>query len=301
MPPGSEISRRRLLSAARHRRDGEPADFDLMAIAARSENGPPRPHRPWPSDDIAFLSAVLDAHQVPKTLVAALAESAARQPRNTLVVERLSAALADRLRFAPLGDVLRARAVLLAGPPGAGKTTVAAKIAARIGKARAMLVSVQTEASAGATSIAECAAALDISLAEAADADGLSACLALAQGRQIVIDTPGTCSDAALTALIATAEALPLLVLPADCDPAEAAATAQRFAALGLRTLLPTRLDLARHLGGLLTAADAAGLALPAAGTTTHFTFGLRPLTPALLARRLLADALQTESTRVPA
>jgi hypothetical protein len=116
----SPISPHRLLSAARRRRDGAPADFDLQAIAARSADAPARPRRLWPSDDIAFLGAVLEAHQVPKGLIARLAEIAAKLPLSTLLVERLSAALAGGFRFTPLGDVLRARAILLLGPPGTG-------------------------------------------------------------------------------------------------------------------------------------------------------------------------------------
>jgi flagellar biosynthesis protein FlhF len=301
MSPRSKISRRRLLNAARRRRDGEPADFDLLAIAARSAGEPSPPRRPWPSDDIAFLSAVLEAHQAPPSLIAGLAAVAAKLPLNTLLVERLSAALADRLRFASLGDVLRARALLLLGPTGAGKTTLAAKIAARIGETRAMLVNADTESRGGSARIEEYAAALGIPSAGAADAAALVGCITMAEGRQLVIDTPGSCSDAALGALIAAGDALPLLVLPADGDAREAAAMAQRYAVLGARTLLPTRLDLARHLGGMLAAADAAGLALPAASTTPHFAFGLRPLTPGLVARRLLAGALHGERSRLPA
>jgi flagellar biosynthesis protein FlhF len=300
MSTRSPISSHRLLRAARRRRDGAPTDFGLRALAARRADAPGQPRRLWPSDDIAFLGAVLEAHQVPKNLIARLAEIAAKLPLNTLLVERLSAALAGGFRFTPLGDVLRARAILLLGPPGAGKTTLAAKIATRIGETRAMLVAV-TASDAGTARIEEYGAALRIPVAKIADAAALAGCLTAAAGRQLVIDTPGASSDATLAALVAAGDALPLLVLPADGNAAEAAAMAQRFGALGAHTLLPTRLDLAHQLGGMLAAADAAGLALPAAGTTPHFALGLRPLTPGLLARRLLAGALQAERPRLPA
>lgn len=73
------------------------------------------------------------------------------------------------------------------------------------------------------------------------------------------------------------------------------------FAPLGAKTLLPTRLDLVRRLGGVLAAADAGRLALPAAGVTPHFAFGLRRLTPEAVARRLLAAALHDPRSQVSA
>src|SRR5258707_5189687 len=63
------------------------------------------------------------------------------------------------------------------------------------------------------------------------------------------------------------------------------------FAPLGARALLPTRLDLVRRLGGVPAAADAGRLALSAAGVTPQFAYGLHPLTPLLLSRRLFSGA----------
>ena len=70
-------------------------------------------------------------------------------------------------------------------------------------------------------------------------------------------------------------------VLLADADLARA------FAVLGARHLLPTRLDAARRLGGVVSAAAEAGLALTEAGTGPGVADGLSPLSPEWLARRL--------------
>ncbi len=51
----------------------------------------------------------------------------------------------------------------------------------------------------------------------------------------------------------------------------------------------------------MLAAADAGRLALPASGVTPHFAFGLRPLTPEIVARRLLASALSDQRATVTA
>jgi len=97
--------------------------------------GAPAPAIALPSDPIGFLTDVLDAHHVPAQLVERLVAAAAASPSQAVVADRLAAALAGEIAFAPLDDVLRAPALVLLGPPGAGKTALAAKIAMRLGEA----------------------------------------------------------------------------------------------------------------------------------------------------------------------
>ncbi|MDI3309524.1 MAG: hypothetical protein QJR07_20825 [Acetobacteraceae bacterium] len=109
----------------------------------------------------------------------------------------------------------------------------------------------------------------------------------------MLIDTAGCdpfdpAQAEALLLLARAAGATIVAVLPAGLDAGEAADLARAFAALGARHLLPTRLDAARRLGGVLAAA-AAGLALTEAGTGPSVADGLTPLTPDWLARRLEA------------
>jgi flagellar biosynthesis protein FlhF len=107
----------------------------------------------------------------------------------------------------------------------------------------------------------------------------------------VLIDTAG-CDPfdpgqaAALLALARASGADIVAVLPAGLDAQESADLARAFAVLGARHLLPTRLDAARRLGGILAAA-AAGLALTEAGTGPGVADGLTPLSPEWLARRL--------------
>jgi hypothetical protein len=53
-----------------------------------------------------------------------------------------------------------------------------------------------------------------------------------------------------------------------------------------------------RRLGGLLTAASAGNYAIVGGSVTSHFTYGLCPLTPSVLARRLLGAALDDRHWR---
>jgi flagellar biosynthesis protein FlhF len=83
--------------------------------------------------------------------------------------------------------------------------------------------------------------------------------------------------------------------LPANVEPDEAVEIVGAFRALPIRRLLATRLDIVRRLGGLIAAASCGGYDLVGGSVTPHFTYGLRPLTPMVLARRLLRAALDDQ------
>jgi flagellar biosynthesis protein FlhF len=297
---------RRARRAARLKLEGGERDFDLFAVAARSAGEPGMPARPWPGNDLAFLTAVLEAHHVPVQLVKRLVAAASQLPLSSLLMDRLSAALADQIRFSSFDEVLRLPVLMLVGPPGAGKTTLAAKLAARMGERRALLVSTDISRPGGIAQLEEYARALGLPVAVATNAEALARLIAGAAGRRVLIDTAGIApgdDDARdrLAGFIAASGTAPLLVLPADSAAEEAAAMARFFVELGARSLMPTRLDLVHRLGGMLAAADAGRLELPAAGVTPHFAYGVRQLTPQMVARRLLAGALHNARSQLPA
>jgi flagellar biosynthesis protein FlhF len=112
------------------------------------------------------------------------------------------------------------------------------------------------------------------------------------EGIPALVDLPGSDPFMAqerdeLAALAATASGHAVAVLPAGLDPAEAADLAAAYAEAGARLLVATRLDLSRRVGAVLAAAQA-GLALAEAGIGPGAADGLVPLTPDLLAARLL-------------
>ena len=144
---------------------------------------------------------------------------------------------------------------------------------------------------------------LGLPLAVATSPEALAETVAGAAGRKVIIDTAGSALDNAeaderLRAFIAAAKAEPVLVLPAECSAEDAAVMARAAAAYGARFLFVTRFDLVRRIGAALAAAEAGHLALAAASVTPHFAFGLRELTPEVLARRLLQGALHEERWR---
>jgi flagellar biosynthesis protein FlhF len=205
----------------------------------------------------------------------------------------LRTALAQEFRFARLP--LDPGPLLLAGPPGAGKTLSAAKLATRLVLAGTppLLVTADGRRAGAAEQLAAFARVLDLSLAVANTPASLAKALARrAPGQPALVDMPG-CDpfDAAAArrhaALADAVRGAAVLVLPAGLDAEEAAETARAFHLLGCRHLLPTRLDATRRLGGVLAAAAAADLALTEAGTGQDVATGLTRLDADWLAQRM--------------
>jgi flagellar biosynthesis protein FlhF len=237
-----------------------------------------------------------------------IAPDAARAPALPPVLRRhnLPLALAGRLTGRPLAEALAGAfrfealpiggaPLLLAGPPGAGKTTSCAKLATRLvlSGAAPLLVSADGRRAGAAEQLAAFARVLGLPLAIAATPAALAKALSRrAPGQAVLVDLPG-CDpfDAGAArrqaAFAEAATGAPVLVLPAGLDAEEAAETARAFHLLGCRHLLPTRLDAARRLGGVLAAAAAGELAFTEAGTGQDIAAGLVPLTPEWLAERL--------------
>ncbi|WP_372617906.1 GTP-binding protein [Falsiroseomonas sp.] len=233
----------------------------------------------------AAIPAVLRRHNLPAALA------------HRLTGGKLDTAIGREFRFAKLP--LDGGPLLLAGPPGAGKTTSCAKLATRLVLAGTppLLVTADGRRAGAAEQLAAFARVLDLPLAIASSPGSLAKALARrAPGQQALVDLPG-CDpfDSAAArrhaALAEAARGTSVLVLPAGLDAEEAAETARAFHLLGCRHLLPTRLDAARRLGGVLAAAAAADLAFTEAGTGMDVATGLTPLAPAWLAERLAQGA----------
>lgn len=208
---------------------------------------------------------------------------------------RLARALAGAFRFSPTPTTAQGP-VMLIGPPGAGKTATAAKLIARevLAGGKVQALTCDTQRAGGLEQLGAFTRVMDVPLAAVESAIDLPTAISRAGGRA-VIDTAGANPfDPAemrhLSGLVAAARVEPVLVLPAGGDPREMAEAAAEFAAIGARSLIVTRLDAARRIGGLLGAADGAGLGIADASMTPFVGEGLNPLSPVLLARMLLGD-----------
>jgi flagellar biosynthesis protein FlhF len=207
--------------------------------------------------------------------------------------------LSDQLRFAPL-DPVPATPLLLAGPPGSGKTASCAKLAARALAAGAsvVLASCDTGRSGGPGQLQALAERLGAGFATADSARALEAIAqeAAAAEALLLVDSPAASHlqprDLALVAGLAeAARAEPLLCLPADARPDDAADLVQASAEAGLTRALLTRLDLTTRPAGVLLALGGghkALLGLCLVSDTPFIAGGLAPATPARLARLLI-------------
>lgn len=285
-----------------------------VRVTAGLEAAPCAP-APAPPADLEALAEALDDHGVPAGLAERLLAAAgarlggvgAAPPVSQ--VDVLAAALAAELAFAPPPDGPGGGPWLLVGPPGAGKTATAAKLAARarLGGRAAALVTMDSEKSGGRAQIAAFAEALEVPLAEAADAAALSEAVARATADALVlVDAPGTSpfdagAGATLAGFTAAAGARPLAVLPAGGDALETAEAALAYAELGARHMVASKLDAARRLGGIVNAAHTAALALVGGGVAPTIGDGLAALDAPALARLLLQREVEASTAERPA
>jgi len=254
---------------------------DGVEITAALEPGDPPPPATAPA--AARAGGALRFHGVPEALARRLGGPSLR------------GALATELSFEPLPLQRGGPPLLLAGPPGGGKTLTVARLATRLVMAgTAPLVVTADGRRAGATEqLAAFTRLLGLNLVVASHPVTLARAIAgRPEGTPALIDLPGSDPFLAqereeLAALAATATGRVVAVLPAGLDAAEAADLAGAYAEAGARLLVATRLDLARRIGGVLAAAHA-GLALAEAGISPGAADGLVSLTPDLLATRLM-------------
>ncbi len=254
----------------RPHRPGTPA-------APRDASASPRPVGP------SFVETTLAWHGLPPALIALLTAAPMEQ------------ACARTFRYAPLPVGAEDDPLLLAGPPGSGKTLTVARLATRLVLAgqQPMVITADGKRAGAVEQLAAFTRLLGLTLVAANTPQMLSRALGHREpGQPVLIDAPGLeLEDPAqaetLQGLLASSAAAMALVLPCGLDASEAQEIARAHAGLGARTLVATRTDPSRRLGGVLCAAAAAKLTLSEAGIGSGAADGLVALTPAFLAERL--------------
>lgn len=241
------------------------------------------------------ISRALMWHHVPSGLhekiMTQAEQSKGKTPRSIL-----ADALAALFRFHPLGAERYETPIMLVGQPGAGKTTTVAKLAARavMDNLNVAVITADTVRAGGVEQLAAFTKVLKINLAKVNTPDQLKAALKDAsKADQILIDCPGVNAfdPASMKELFAYAKAAHIEIIatiPAGLDADEAADIARAFAVLGARGIIPTRLDVARRLGGVLSGADQANLAFVGMGDKPDIADGFTPLDASRLASLLL-------------
>ncbi len=276
------------------------AAIDPASFATGSPAAPQReaPRNRAPADPVDVIATALHYHGVPvdlaQRLISVNSEFALGDARQTL-----TAAWRTRFAFQSLTEHAPAKPILLAGLPGAGKSSTLAKLAAQAKAHQWPIVAVTCDlAKAGAVEqLATYAKALEIQAFRAKDAATLQVAVSRAdQGAMILIDTIGTnplvpADLKQLRELIAAVAADPVLVMAAGGDVSESMELAAAYAEAGCRRLIATKLDVARRYGGLLAAADVAKLSFAGFGTSPEIATGLAAARADRLCRLFLPEA----------
>lgn len=217
-----------------------------------------------------------------------------------LSVEALGRSVEDRItslvRVAGSPTTPRDAVLAFVGPPGAGKTVTAAKLAVRAHVAEGMtrLVSLDGVNLGASGYLAALGAASGVPNTMAVTADEIRAVFARRVAGLTVIDTPGV-NPRDVAAVGALADRLRLaaptevhLVLPATTKSDDAMAAVRSLAVLGLTHVTFTRLDEAATCGSLLTVCETGGLPLSYVAAGRDIPNDLNPGTARGLARRVL-------------
>ncbi|MGE0407762.1 MAG: hypothetical protein AB7P23_00715 [Amphiplicatus sp.] len=243
------------------------------------------------------IDALLTPHGVGPEMMMAIIDGA-RESRIGEDLYRLETAFSLAFKFAPL-ELSPSTPIMLVGATGAGKSSSAAKLAARaMRKDGCAFIMTADSGRAGAVDQLK-------TYADNLGADffivntpfDVDEALRFNKPRgAIVLDTPGVSpfdagDIAALKALRESADAEPVLVLPASGDPAEYEEWAAAFKDFGVRRLIITKFDAAKRVGSALNAAFMSGLALAHFSESAFISEGVLDASPEFLARRLLASA----------
>ena len=213
------------------------------------------------------------------------------------------AAIEHLFQFSPLPQKAMNKAMLFCGPPGSGKTLAVAKTAARgvMNGLKVGVISTDTVRAGGIEQLAAFTKLLRINIQKAESPQQLAQTIeALRACDQILIDTAGmnpfnTEDIKRLAKLIGASDIEPYLVLPGGMDAEESGEMGRVFATIGVHTLVPSRIDMARRLGGLLSAAHHGGMNFADASNTPKVADGLISLNPKTLSKLLMPAAYREE------
>lgn len=187
---------------------------------------------------------------------------------------------------------------LFMGVPGSGKSTAVAKAAtlARFKGLTGCIISTDNVRAGANSQLKAFAEILETPFHFVADAKSLykQAGEAAEKYDLVFIDTPGINpflpgETAKVSRFTEAVKADMFLTMDAGKNPHDAVEIADIFASMGASCLLPTRLDLTRRIGTLLSVAECTGLSFCAAGVSAQIAQGLADIDAASLAKLVLA------------
>ncbi len=272
----------------------------VMRLRVPKTDGPSHAH-PFDRDQLA---SVLRAHRTPDELSEALVEAAEESGIPDLTLA-LASALDRFMQGSPTNADDRS-GIILVGPPGAGKTAIAAKLAAqhRLAGTSVVLAATDTQTAGQMARLESFAACLDVPLVTASTPEILSEEVQEAgyTGAFLIADCAGCDPRGPLSPELVRYLSVGRLqiagVVSAVCDAEEASDIADALAKLGATKIIVTGLDLARRKGALIALA-CSGLSVGQVAASPYLADGLETLTPLALSRALLADAVSPPTQKI--
>jgi flagellar biosynthesis protein FlhF len=259
-----------------------PAATPVATPAAKPAPQKPAAQKPAAAPAPSPLARVLHKAGLDKPSALVWARAGERD-RGATLHQALTAALTDRLRVAPVDAVPR-EPIALVGPPGAGKTATAAKLAARALSTGApvLIIGADTVRAGGVAQARELARRLGAGFERVETVNEAARHIrqARAEGAVCLLDCPAAGpfdpADMRQTERFSLETGCePILCLPGDGRPDDLTDLAAAFAAIGVRRAIATRLDLTARRAGVLAALSPDGLALAHLSTTPFIAGGL--------------------------
>jgi flagellar biosynthesis protein FlhF len=219
----------------------------------------------------------------------------------------LTDCLTGALHFDPI-EAIPPKPILLIGPPGAGKSSCAAKLAARTLAAghEVLLISADAERCGGADQLQAMAKRLGARFQKVMTLADLGELVGEARGRGMVVyvDAPSACPAQpadmrALSRMIEETRLEPVACLPADMRPDDLEELALAYAAMGVKRAIATRFDLTARRASLLYVLKFSEIALAQVSATPYISGGVAIATPVRVANLMLEpfeDALAEDA-----
>ena len=239
-------------------------------------------------------------HGAPSSFAERIAESAGLDAEHgTEPGEAMARGLSVFAQFDPLPAMPDSNLILI-GPPGHGRTSVAAKLTRRaaLTNGRLLPVAADLDGTAGGEQLAAYLELEKENIRSAGTPDQLFSMLSEIKraGDRCVIDLPSInpfdADDmASLKDLISAVDAEPVLVLSAEGHPDDLAEASKAFGKSGVKRAILTKLDVVRRRGGAVAALSAANIAFSHLAVTPFIGGGLIPAAPGRLSSLLLEDA----------
>lgn len=271
-----------ILSSRKRPENGADARFEVRAAPAGVSSARPSPRRDSPATERNLLHRLLIQSGIEDNLAQLLSTTSGASPRTLSdALKTLTDSLDSYVGFRDPEKHRFCRVVALVGPPGVGKTTTLAKIAARaslIQRQRVALITLDGYRVGAVEQIERFADLIQIPLLPASDVRSFHAALRRASDADLVlVDTEGR-SRRDTAALAGLAEILhcsdeeveTMLCLNATTRSVELADVVSRYAVVQPTSLVMTKVDEAMTHDAVVGAHITSGLPL------SYFTTGQR-------------------------